>query len=163
MKNIWYLFLVISVNLFGQKELDQLLQKWNKKNIPYMSVETLALPKTKAILLDARDKEEYKISHLETAIRVGYKDFMLKKTIAKLPKDKTKKIVVYCSLGIRSETIAHKLVKEGYTNVYNLYGGIFEWKNANFNVVDSVGRQTEKVHTYSKHWGKWLKKGKKVY
>lgn len=163
MKNIWYLFLVISINLFGQKELDQLLHKWNKKNIPYMSVETLALPKTKAILLDARDKEEYKISHLETAIRVGYKDFLLKKTIAKLPKDKTKKIVVYCSLGIRSETIAHKLVKEGYTNVYNLYGGIFEWKNANFNVVDSVGRQTEKVHTYSKHWGKWLKKGKKVY
>lgn len=163
MKNIWYLFLVISINLFGQKELDQLLHKWNKKNIPYMSVETLALPKTKAILLDTRDKEEYKISHLETAIRVGYKDFLLKKTIAKLPKDKTKKIVVYCSLGIRSETIAHKLVKEGYTNVYNLYGGIFEWKNANFNVVDSVGRQTEKVHTYSKHWGKWLKKGKKVY
>ena len=163
MKNIWYLFLVISVNLFGQKELDQLLHKWNKKNIPYMSVETLALPKMKAILLDARDKEEYKISHLETAIRVGYKDFLLKETIAKLPKDKTKKIVVYCSLGIRSETIAHKLVKEGYTNVYNLYGGIFEWKNANFNVVDSVGKQTEKVHTYSKHWGKWLKKGKKVY
>lgn len=163
MKNIWYLFLVISVNLFGQKELDQLLHKWNKKNIPYMSVETLALPKTKAILLDARDKEEYKISHLETAIRVGYTDFLLKETLAKLPKDKTKKIVVYCSLGIRSETIAHKLVKEGYTNVYNLYGGIFEWKNANFNVVDSVGRQTEKVHTYSKHWGKWLKKGKKVY
>lgn len=163
MKNIWYLFLVISVNLFGQKELDQLLHKWNKKNIPYMSVETLALPKTKAILLDARDKEEYKISHLETAIRVGYKDFLLKETITKLPKDKTKKIVVYCSLGIRSETIAHKLVKEGYTNVYNLYGGIFEWKNANFNVVDSVGKQTEKVHTYSKHWGKWLKKGKKVY
>lgn len=163
MKNIWYLFLVISVNLFGQKELDQLLHKWNKKNIPYMSVETLALPKTKAILLDARDKEEYKISHLETAIRVGYTDFLLKETLAKLPKDKTKKIVVYCSLGIRSETIAHKLVKEGYTNVYNLYGGIFEWKNANFNVVDSVGKQTEKVHTYSKHWGKWLKKGKKVY
>lgn len=163
MKNIWYLFLVISVNLFGQKELDQLLHKWNKKNIPYMSVETLALPKTKAILLDARDKEEYKISHLETAIRVGYTDFLLKETLAKLPKDKTKKIVVYCSLGIRSETIAHKLVKEGYTNVYNLYGGIFEWKNANFNVVDSVGKQTEKIHTYSKHWGKWLKKGKKVY
>jgi len=33
---------------------------------------------------------------------------------------------VYCSLGIRSEVIAKKLKKAGYTNVFNLYGGIFE-------------------------------------
>jgi len=71
--------------------------------------------------------------------------------------------VVYCSLGIRSETIAHKLIKKGYTNVYNLYGGIFEWKNNDFVVLDTEGSETEKVHAFNKNWGKWLTKGKKVY
>lgn len=149
--------------MFGQNKLDKLLDKWNKRNVPYMSVETLALPKTKAILLDAREEKEFEVSHLEDAIYVGYDNFKLKKTLKILPTDKNAKIVVYCSLGIRSETVADKLIKEGYTNVYNLYGGIFEWKNANFQVVDTLGNNTEKVHTFSKNWSKWLTKGEKVY
>ena len=163
MKKIFILFLLISSTVSAQKKLDKLLDKWNTRNVPYMSVETLAMPKTAAILLDARDEKEYNISHLKNAIRVGYDDFKLKETIAKLPKDKKAKIVVYCSIGIRSETVAHKLIQEGYTNVYNLYGGIFEWKNADFQVIDTLGKSTEKVHTFNKSWSKWLKKGEKVY
>ena len=86
----------------------------------------------------------------------------LEKTIKKLP-NKNAKIVVYCSLGIRSEIVADKLIKQGYTNVYNLYGGIFEWKNNNYNVIDTLGNTTEKVHTFNKDWSKWLFKGEKVY
>jgi rhodanese-related sulfurtransferase len=163
MKKILLLFLIVSSTAFGQQKLDKLLEKWNLKNVPYMSVETLAMPKVDAILLDAREEKEFKVSHLENAICVGYNDFKLKETIAKLPKDKNAKIVVYCSLGIRSEVVADKLIKEGYTNVYNLYGGIFEWKNADFQVVDTLGKPTEKVHAFSKTWSKWLKKGEKVY
>ncbi|AQS93819.1 rhodanese [Polaribacter sp. BM10] len=163
MKKLCILFLVVSSTAFAQKKLDKLLNKWNTRNVPYMSVETLALPKTDAILLDAREKAEFEVSHLKKAIYVGYDKFQLEETLTKLPKDKDAKIVVYCSLGIRSETIAHKLIQEGYTNVYNLYGGIFEWKNNNFKVVDTLGNPTEKVHVFSKNWGKWLHKGTKVY
>lgn len=163
MKKLFLLFILASTVSFSQKKLDKLLHKWNKRNVPYMSVETLALPNTKAILLDAREEKEFKVSHLKNAICVGYDKFKLKETLSKLPKDKSAKIVVYCSLGIRSETIAHKLIKAGYTNVFNLYGGIFEWKNADFQVVDTLGNTTEKVHTFSKDWSKWLKKGKKIY
>ncbi|TXD54045.1 MULTISPECIES: rhodanese-like domain-containing protein [unclassified Polaribacter] len=163
MKKILLLFLVISSATFGQKKLDKLLNKWNQRNIPYMSVETLAMPKTNAILLDAREEKEFKVSHLQDAISVGYNDFKIEETLRKLPKDKATKIVVYCSLGIRSETIAYKIMQEGYTNVYNLYGGIFEWKNADFQVIDTLGKSTEKVHAFNKNWGKWLKKGEKVY
>jgi rhodanese-related sulfurtransferase len=163
MKKIAVLFLLISTTITAQKKLDKLLNKWNKKNVPYISVETLALPKTNAILLDAREKKEFEVSHLENAICVGYDKFKLKETLAKLPEDKNVKIVVYCSLGIRSETVANKLIEAGYTNVFNLYGGIFEWKNANFQVVDTLGKETEKVHTFNKDWSKWLKKGQKVY
>jgi rhodanese-related sulfurtransferase len=163
MKKLLILFLVVSSTAYGQKKLDKLLNKWTKRNVPYMSVETLALPKTDAVLLDAREQKEFDVSHIENAICVGYDNFKLKETLAKLPKDKNAKIVVYCSLGIRSETVAYKLIEAGYTNVYNLYGGIFEWKNANFKVLDTLGNSTEKVHTFNKDWSKWLKKGKKVY
>jgi len=71
--------------------------------------------------------------------------------------------VVYCSVGVRSEIIAHRIIEKGYTNVYNLYGGIFEWKNNGFQVMDTLGNTTEKVHTYNKEWSKWLTKGEKVY
>lgn len=163
MKKLFLLFVLTSSICFGQKKLDKLLNKWNKRNVPYMSVETLALPKMDAILLDAREEKEFKVSHIKNAICVGYDKFKLKETLAKLPEDKNAKIVVYCSLGIRSETVAHKLIEAGYTNVYNLYGGIFEWKNNNFQVIDTLGNTTEKVHTFNKDWSKWLKKGKKVY
>jgi rhodanese-related sulfurtransferase len=164
MKKLLFLFLLTSfLGAAQDKKLDKLLHKWNNKDVPYMSVETLALPKTKAILLDAREKKEYETSHIKNAICVGYDQFKLEETVGKLPEDKNAKIVVYCSLGIRSEKVAHQLIKAGYTNVFNLYGGIFEWKNADFQVVDTLGNTTEKVHTFNKDWSKWLKKGKKIY
>lgn len=161
MKKIVLLFLLISSGSFSQKKLDKLLNKFNKNNVPYISVDSLAT--TNAILLDARETKEYDVSHLNNAICVGYDNFDVAKTLRKLPKDKSAKIVVYCSLGIRSEIVADKLIKEGYTNVYNLYGGIFEWKNNNFKVIDTLGNETEKVHTFNKDWSKWLRKGKKIY
>lgn len=163
MKKLFIVILLISTSTFAQQKLDKLLKKWNTRNVPYISVETLALPKTEAILLDAREPKEFITSHIENAICVGHNKFDLEKTLAKLPKDKNAKIVVYCSLGIRSETVAHKLMQKGFTNVYNLYGGIFEWKNANFKVLDTLGNPTEKVHTFNKSWSKWLHRGKKVY
>ena len=38
-------------------------------------------------------------------------------------------IIVYCSIGVRSEDIGEKLKELGYTKILNLYGGIFDWKN----------------------------------
>ncbi|WP_297805206.1 rhodanese-like domain-containing protein [uncultured Polaribacter sp.] len=161
MKKIFFLFIFINSVSFSQNKLDKLFNKFNKNKVPYISVDTLVI--TKAILLDARETKEYNVSHLKNAICVGYDYFDIQKTIEKLPKDKSTKIVVYCTLGIRSEIVAHKLIKEGYTNVYNLYGGILEWKNNNFQVIDTLGNETEKVHTFNKDWSKWLKKGKTVY
>ncbi|OAD45208.1 rhodanese-like domain-containing protein [Polaribacter atrinae] len=161
MKKICILFLLISSTVSAQKKLDKLLNKFNKNNVPYISVDTLTT--TKAILLDAREEQEYNVSHLENAILVGFDDFNINETLEKLPTDKNAKIVVYCSLGIRSEIVANKLIKNGYTNVFNLYGGIFEWKNNNFKVMDTLGNTTEKVHAFNKEWGKWLTKGEKVY
>lgn len=162
MKKLIFFFLLISINSFSQDNLKDLLKNYNTESIPYISVDSLKTISNDVVLLDAREKYEFKISHLENALFVGYNKFNLKKTIKKLP-NKNAKVVVYCSLGVRSEDVAEQLKKAGYKNVLNLYGGIFEWKNHDQKVYNSEGKETEKVHAFSKEWSKWLLKGEKVY
>lgn len=154
---------LVTINCFSQKNLKQLLKKHNTEKIPYISVDSLQKITSRVILLDAREQKEFKVSHLKNAICVGYDNFKINKTIQNLPSDKNTKIVVYCSLGIRSEDVADKLKKAGYTNIYNLYGGIFEWKNKDNTVVNSKNNVTNKIHTFNKEWSKWLLKGEKIY
>lgn len=160
-KIITYIIICFSISSFSQENLSELLKKYNSESIPYITVEDLSKQEN-VIILDSRELSEYKTSHLQDAICVGYDNFNLKKTKKKLT-NKKQTIVVYCSLGIRSEDIAEKLKKAGYTNVYNLYGGIFEWKNNDFKVYDSKEKETDSIHTFNKEWSKWLKKGVKIY
>jgi len=168
MKNILLILLTLFTAQFSlaqEKEpetLSDLLEMYNERSVPYISVQELAMPKTNAIILDAREIKEYNVSHLKDAIYVGYEDFQIDSVQKKLP-NKDSKIVVYCSLGIRSEEVAEKLKKAGYTNVFNLYGGIFEWKNNNFTIYDSEEKETENVHTFNGAWSKWLTNGIKIY
>ena len=91
---------------------------------------------------------------------VGYNHFNIK-AIEHLPH--TTNIIVYCSVGYRSEKIVEKIQKLGFTKSYNLVGGIFEWKNQNKLVYSIENKPTNKVHTYNKIWSIWLNKGEKVY
>ena len=160
-----YLFiaftLLYSLSCISQKTIEKALEQFNTGSVPYVTVNELN-DTTDFILLDTRKKEEFQISHLEDAIWAGFQKFNMDSIQAKIP-DTTTPIVVYCSIGVRSEKIGEKLQKAGYHNVKNLYGGIFEWKNQGNAVVDSLNRPTERVHAFSKHWGKLLTKGDKVY
>lgn len=111
------------------------------------------------IFVDAREKKEYKVSHILNSIFVGYENQNLSE-LKKLDTNQT--IIVYCSIGYRSEKTSERLNQLGFKNVYNLYGGIFEWKNQGFPVYHDK-TETEEVHAYSKTWGIWLNKGKKIY
>ena len=163
MKHILYILTLFTLTFAnGQTALDSLLQKENKESVPYITVSELAQKKN-IVLLDSREKIEYETSHIENAVCVGYDKFKLKKIQKLLPENKNTPIVVYCSLGIRSEDVGEKLKKAGYKNVYNLYGGIFEWKNQDQPVVDKEGETTEKVHTFNEDWSIWLKKGIKIF
>lgn len=110
--------------------------------------------------VDARSREEFEVSHLKGAIWIGYDDFDASR-VDDLSKADT--ILVYCSVGYRSEKIAEQMEELGFAHVYNLYGGIFEWKNQGHSVVNPNGEITEEVHAFDKNWGRWLKEGIKVY
>lgn len=133
-----------------EKKIDRLLSE----SVPFVYVEDLAKKdKSELILLDAREWEEYKISHIPQARYIGY-DRPTMDVLSDVEKDK--EIVVYCSIGYRSEKIAERLNDMGYENVTNLYGSIFEWVNQGHEVENSDGEVTKKIHTYDKSWSRWM-------
>lgn len=152
--------LLVACGIHGQ-DFDKMLDDLLSKSVPMIEPDALQQLKDQksVVILDAREEEEYRVSHLPNAQWVGYKNF----DISKVHADKDAEIIVYCSVGYRSEKIGEQLEEAGYTNVKNLYGGIFNWKNSGHNVVDQSNKKTEKVHAYNKSWGKWLKSGEKVY
>lgn len=163
-KYLTILFLVCGNLAIAQNDLATLLEKYNSHSIPYISVQELKMlqKENSVIILDAREKEEFEVSRIKNAVYIGYSDFSAEE-VSQLFSNKNVPVVVYCSLGIRSENISEKLKKEGFKNVRNLYGGIFEWKNNGFPVFNSEEKETEKVHTYSRSWSRWLKRGEKIY
>lgn len=110
-------------------------------------------------VLDAREKSEFEVSHLSGAKWVGYETFDLKNVEGL---DQNEPVLVYCTVGARSQEIGKKLKEAGFTRVFNLYGGIIQWSNSE-KPLESNGKPTTKVHTYSKSWGIWLEKGVRVY
>ncbi|TAH00469.1 MAG: rhodanese-like domain-containing protein [Sphingobacteriales bacterium] len=139
-------------------EYKAMLDSLYSHTVPLISVDSLKHLKN-IYVLDTRETKEFEVSHLKNALNVGYIWFDMR-TIYNIPKDGT--VVLYCSVGYRSEKIGEKLLNNGYQHVYNLYGSIFEWVNQGNPVYKSNGIQTSEIHTYDKKWAKWLKKGTKV-
>ena len=124
---------------------DKKVHSYLSYSVPVISVKDAFLKKSDVIFLDARAIQEYDISHIPEFNIENIKD---------IPKDK--KIVVYCSIGYRSEIIATKIKEAGYKNVYNLYGSIFEWANNNYALADKKGKTTNRIHTFNKKWSQWV-------
>ena len=138
-------------------EFKNLLDSAYSHTVPLITVEEFKeLDKHNVYLLDTREAKEYKVSHLKNARHVGYFWFDMR-SVYDIPKDAT--IVLYCSVGLRSEKIGAKLLRSGYQNVYNLYGSIFEWVNQKNPVYQSNGVQTSEIHGYNKEWSRWLERG----
>jgi len=158
---IYFTSFIFSVTLFAQSSIPLVLKKLNNETVPYIKVNDLK-GKKNLVFLDARELKEYKVSHIPNAIPVGF-DHFNPRIVTERVQDKNATIVVYCSIGVRSEKIGEKLLKLGYKNIYNLYGGIFEYKNIGGKVVNIKNKVTDSVHAFNKTWSIYLTKGVKVY
>lgn len=74
------------------------------------------------ILIDVRSRREFRENHLNGAINIPLPN--VKRNIEKNIKNKTRKVLVYCQSGIRSARAVEIMEDLGYTEVYNLKGGI---------------------------------------
>jgi len=112
---------------------------------------------SRPVLLDAREADEYTVSHLAGARRIdpdttSFDDLNLRPGA---------RIVVYCSVGWRSGAVADRLREAGYTDAYNLEGGIFKWANEDRELRRAgpsrgASESADKVHPYDAVWGRML-------
>jgi len=136
----------------SQQNFDQKVNEYLSYTVPVIDVDRANKDKDQFVFIDTREKDEFQTSHIQDALWLGY-DQPQWQNIKHVSKNQ--KIVVYCSIGYRSEKMGEKLKKMGYVNVYNLYGSIFEWTNRNYPVF-SEGKKTNYIHTYNKSWSKWV-------
>lgn len=140
-------------------KFDKKVEQTINHTVDIISPEDLSRIKDHTYIIDTREQVEYDVSHIPGAHFGGYNQFKID-TFANLPKDTI--IVVYCSIGYRSEKIGEQLEKAGFTNVYNLYGSLFEWANQSYPLENKIGESTKQVHTYSKNWSKWVDEKKAI-
>ena len=58
--------------------------------------------------------------------------------IGKLPADPNAKIFLYCRSGRMSALAAEALIQRGYTNIWNLDGGMVAWESAGLPLIQKV-------------------------
>jgi len=133
-------------------EFDKTVHRYLSFSVPIISVDSLYNHYASYQVLDARAASEYDTSHLPGALRIGYKPIRYE-ILGKL--DRSKPVVLYCSIGYRSEKVAEELRRQGF-EVYNLYGSIFEWVNRALPVENNKGQKTLTVHGYNKKWSRWI-------
>lgn len=135
--------------------LDSVSDQLITGSVPIINTQELEslLSQSAITLIDAREKEEYEISHIPEATWVGFEAFEIE-SVADF--DRNEPIVVYCSVGYRSEKIGEKLKAAGFVDVRNLFGGIFMWANQGRSLVDLNNQPTRSVHGFSRNWSRYL-------
>ena len=101
------------------------------------------------LVLDARTRVEYQVSHLKDAVLDDATRPSLRPLRGRSTGDP---IVVYGSVGYRGARLAYWLGKQGFTNVRNLSGGIFQWANED-RLLYRDDRPVAEVHPFDHRWG----------
>ena len=87
----------------------------------------------KFVLVDVREESEYAKDHLPGAVHMG-KGVIERDIEMRVPDPKTE-MILYCGGGFRSALAADNLQKMGYTNVFSMDGGIREWREKGYPLV----------------------------
>ena len=69
-----------------------------------------------------------------TDLSIPYDQINASENLSQLPADKSAKIILYCRSGRMSAIAAEQLVALGYTNIWNVAGGMADWEQAGFEI-----------------------------
>ena len=85
------------------------------------------------VSLDVRTADEFAEGHLIDAININVESGNFEAEIEKLDKNTT--YAVYCRSGRRSAIAVDLMKKAGFTNLYNLDGGLIDWSASGLPLV----------------------------
>lgn len=102
-----------------------------KKVDPVEFSEVIAQPGV--IILDVRTPEEFNAGHIANAININLADSNFSSEVSKLDKNAT--VAVYCRSANRSAVATDEMAELGFTDMYDMQGGIIDWQAAGGPVV----------------------------
>lgn len=128
--NLWLLMAaVVSGVLFIWPSIAKLLSKAKEVGV----ADAVQLINRKdAVVIDVREAAEFRAGHIPNARNVPLGQVSDK--LKDLGKVKSKPVLLICQTGNRSAQAAATLGKAGFTEVYNLAGGMNAWQQANMPV-----------------------------
>lgn len=137
-KRIFCLILIFAAIIAFQTRLAQTeeIQQPAYKSIASSELNEKLTKDASLFILDVRTEAEYNSEHIAGVKKLIPLD-QIETRIGELENLKDKEIVVYCRSGRRSAAAAQTLSTKGFTKVYNLTGGIIDYKEK--------GYKTEKI------------------
>ncbi|TAJ88783.1 molybdopterin-synthase adenylyltransferase MoeB [bacterium] len=134
------------------KSFKQIMDEARKeiKEVSVQEAHDLLQKNGKHLLLDVREKDEYREGHLEKALSLprGFLEIKVESTVP----DKSTPILAYCAGGVRSLLAAKVLKEMGYQNVISMSGGYTAWKTAGYKWVQDHQFTPEQMIRYSRHF-----------
>ncbi len=80
------------------------------------------------VVVDMRSKYEHEIGHFKGAVTLDIDNFRdLPQQVQALDRFKDKKVVTYCTGGVKCEKASAYLIERGFKDVYQLHGGIIKY------------------------------------
>jgi thioredoxin 1 len=142
-----FIKVIAAISIFGSYHLIHAQQSETIiENVDVVKFKEL-VDEGKGIILDVRTPGEVEDGYINNASTINLYDEDFISKINLIPKDKP--IYVYCKSGGRSSEAALLLEKNGFSKVYNLTGGITEWKNQGYPVVKPNISKDEKIQEIS--------------
>ncbi|MEC8908405.1 rhodanese-like domain-containing protein [Thalassolituus sp.] len=93
---------------------------------------TTMINRQNALVLDIRDKADFKAGHLVNAVNIPYAS--LAQRMNELDKERERPIVLVCKTG-QTVSMAGKMLREKGFNAVRMKGGMMEWNSQNLPVV----------------------------
>lgn len=101
----------------NQIQANQVLEIFNKKDPDY-------------VLIDVREPEEWEMGVIPNIVKISLGDLE-----EKLPElDKSKKYIMVCRSGARSNFASSIMLDSGFSDVSNFSGGMISWEGNDFPV-----------------------------
>ncbi len=87
----------------------------------------------KAVIVDVRENDEWNAGHIEGAIHIPLAQ--VETRLSELAQYKDSPVILQCRSGKRSAKATTTLINAGFTQAYNLTGGILAWGGAGLKTV----------------------------
>ena len=94
----------------------------SSRDINYETAKRIIRTDNLAVLVDVRSPQEFRENRLSNAINLPLYD--IEKLATQVLPDNDVAVILYCQCGTRRKQALRKLENMGYTNLYNLDGGI---------------------------------------